>query len=231
MSLFLINQKKIYWVFCIWNKMMYLCSWVSPTRPAPEEPPRAWSQQGYLVVAVRCSKLTLFLRLCFSGKTHTFILNSPKRECIHLISTFNIFANPLLTTSFIFLPSHYYHVFYKCQFVNNCSLSFTIHNKTWHKTGGNQIHGDGLDVHLMKTQFMVVKIFWIGKMMLFWAKIMKIWRDRKKSKLRLKNQLMKREFTLGDWIFIAWMIQFRTTKRKKSFFKHFHCRGFKFHLI
>jgi hypothetical protein len=28
-----------------------------------------------------------------------------------------------------------------------------------HKTGGNQIHGDGLAVHQMKTETMVVKMF------------------------------------------------------------------------
>ena len=28
-----------------------------------------------------------------------------------------------------------------------------------HKTGGNQIHGDGLAVHQMKTQFMPMKMF------------------------------------------------------------------------
>jgi len=36
-----------------------------------------------------------------------------------------------------------------------------------HKTGGNQIHGVGLDFHLMKTQSITMEMFWIAKLMPF----------------------------------------------------------------
>jgi len=36
------------------------------------------------------------------------------------------------------------------------------------KSGGNQIHGDGWDVHLMKMQSTLVKMFWTAKLMLSW---------------------------------------------------------------
>ena len=32
----------------------YICGSASPTRPAPVESPRVGTQQGYMVVAVRC---------------------------------------------------------------------------------------------------------------------------------------------------------------------------------
>ncbi|GEM_PF-5345539 len=47
----------------------------------------------------------------------------------------------------------------KFQFANNAPIFFTIHYSMPHKTGGNKIHGDELDFHLLKMQSIVMKMF------------------------------------------------------------------------
>ena len=114
----------------------------------------------------------------------------------------------------IYLTLPLFSRFHKCQFVNNKALFFTIHSKMLPKTGGNQIHGRRLGVHLMKIESTAVEMFWIAKMVLFWANMEEKCREKIKSNLRLKYQLMKRELYVENWIFKARMEQIRTTKRK-----------------
>lgn len=47
----------------------------------------------------------------------------------------------------------------KFQFINNKAIFFSNHHKICHKKVGNQIRGDGLDVHLLKIKFYTSKMF------------------------------------------------------------------------
>ncbi len=95
----------------------------------------------------------------------------------------------------------------KFHFANNKLLFFTIHSKMWHKIGGNQIPGRGLDVYDMKFEYTSVEMFWFAKMVFFWANIGEKCCEKTNFNAELKNQLIKREFYVGNWVFKAWMQQ------------------------
>ena len=70
-------------------------------------------------------------------------------------------------------------------------------------SGGSQIPRRRLDVYAMKTESSAVEMFWIAKMALFWENSRDKCSDKIKINLRLKNQLIKIEFYIEDWIFKA----------------------------
>ena len=96
-----------------------------------------------------------------------------------------------------YLPLTLFSLLHKYQFVNKRSRYFSILWKILHKRVWNQIHGRGLDVHLLKTQSTAVEMFWIAKMFLFWTIIWEKCRKEWKKTLSLKNQLRKRYFYNG----------------------------------
>ena len=98
---------------------------------------------------------------------------------------------------------------YKYQFVINRSSFLTIQLKMCLKTVGSQIHRRRLDVYAMKIGFPTVEMFWTIKMILFWANVRVKCRDKIKNSLRLKNQLMKWEFYIGDWSFEVLIVRIR----------------------
>ncbi len=81
-----------------------------------------------------------------------------------------------------------------------------------HKSCGNQIHGDRLDFHLLKTQSTVVEMFESIKTAYFRTIIEEKCNEKRNRRIRLKYQQMKREFYNRNWIFKVVMKQFRATK-------------------